>query len=271
MSRAFILLAAIALTTGAGLAAFTAQRSGWPPAVQQVSDESPALSPAEELKTFVLPPGYRAELVASEPMIEEPIVIDWDADGRLWVVELRGYMHDLPATDEREPLGRVSVLEDTNNDGRMDRKTIFLDGLVSPRAIKVLSKGVLVGEPPHLWFAQDTNGDLKADKKDLVCDCYGQAMANVEHNANSLLWALDNSIYTSETDVFLRWKNGVFETRKTLSRGQWGATQDDAGRIYRNSNESALHVDLVPTPYYARNPDLPRSRGSYEYMGDPAE
>ncbi|HEU4938385.1 MAG TPA: PVC-type heme-binding CxxCH protein [Vicinamibacterales bacterium] len=238
----------------------------WPPGVQQVSDESPVLSPEEEMKTFFLPPGYRVELVASEPMVEEPILIDWDADGRLWVIEQRGYMQDLPATNEREPLGRVSVLEDTNNDGKMDKKTVFMDGLVLPRALKVLDRGVLIGEPPHLWLARDTNGDLKADSKELVVDTYGQELGNIEHNANSLTWALDNWMYTSEHNGYLRLKDGKFDYQPTLARGQWGATQDDAGRIYRNTNEAALFVDLLPARYFTRNPNLVRTRGLYESL-----
>src|SRR3954470_14344746 len=87
----------------------------WPPGVQQVSDESPVLSPEEEMKTFFMPPGYHLELVASEPMIEEPILVAWDSAGRRWGIEERGYMQDLPATNEREPIGRISVLEDTDN------------------------------------------------------------------------------------------------------------------------------------------------------------
>ncbi len=150
--------------------------------------------------------------------------------------------------------------------GGMDKKTVFLDRLILPRALKVLDRGVLVAEPPNLWLATDTNGDLRADTKELVTNTYGRLEANVEHNANSLLWALDNWMHTSETDVYLRLKKGAFEVRKTLSRGQWGASQDDAGRIYRNSNESVLHVDLVPTPYFARNPNLVRTRGSYESL-----
>jgi mono/diheme cytochrome c family protein len=236
-----------------------------------VADESPRLTPEAEMKTFVLPPGYRVELVASEPMVEEPVLIDWDPAGRMWVIEMLGYMEDILASTEREPTGRISVLEDMNDDGTMDRKTVFMDRLVLPRALKVLDKGVLIAEPPHLWYAADTNGDLKADSKELVCDCYGTAMANVEHNANSLLWALDNWMHTSEGNVFLRRKQGKFEIRSTLSRGQWGATQDDVGRVYRNSNSSALNVDLVPTPYYARHPGLLRTRGSYEFAGDQAE
>src|SRR5262245_30658959 len=195
------------------------------------ASDAPVLSPADEMKTFRLAPGYRVELVASEPMVEEPVALDWDQEGRLWVVEMLGYMQDLTATIEREPIGRVSVLEDVDNDGKMDKKTVFLDRLVLPRAIKVLDRGVLIGEPPNLWFARDTNGDLRADTKDLVTNTFGRLEANVEHNANTLLWAMDNWIHTSETDVYLRERQGKFEVAKTLARGQWGASQDDYGRI----------------------------------------
>ena len=200
-------------------------------------------------------------------MVEDPILIDWDSRGRMWVVEMLGYMPDLKATGERQPSGRVSVLEDTNGDGRMDKKTVFLDGLVLPRALKVLEGGALIAEPPHLWFARDTTGDLKADSKELVCDCYGFERGNVEHNANSLLWAMDNWIYTSEGETYLRLKNGKFDVRRTLIRGQWGASQDDVGYVYRNISPEALHVDVVPTPYFFRNPNLLRTRGSDEPLG----
>jgi hypothetical protein len=130
----------------------------------------------------------------------------------------------------------------------MDKKTVFLDKLVLPRTLKVLERGALVAEPPNLWLARDTNGDLVADTKDLVTGSYGQGAANVEHNENALLWALDNWMYTSEGTTLLRLKDGAFEVRTTLSRGQWGATQDDAGRVYRNTNSAALFVDVVPTP-----------------------
>ena len=184
------------------------ERRPWPPGLQQVGDDSPVLSPADELKTFFVAPGYRLELVASEPMIQDPVAIDWDPQGRLWAVEMAGYMNDIQASHEHDPVGRVVVLEDTNRDGRMDKRTVFTDGLVLPRTVKVLDRGVLVGEPPNLWLMKDTNGDLKADRKDLVTDAYGRRDANVEHNANTLLWALDNWIYTSEVDVFLRFTHG---------------------------------------------------------------
>ena len=257
--------------TTAGSAPQTARP--WPPqGLLPINEAAPVLSPADELATFILPPGYRVELVASEPLVQDAVAFDWDLDGRLWVVEMPGYMRDIAAVDELEPVGRVVVLDDTNNDGRMDTRTVFLDTLVLARTIKVLDHGVLIGEPPDLWLARDTNGDFKADTKERVTNLFGRRNANVEHNANSLMWALDNWMYTSEVDMDLRWTPAGFEVRRTLSRGQWGVTQDDAGRIFRNTNESVLHVDYVPARYFMRHPTLLRTRGSYESLaGDNRE
>jgi glucose/arabinose dehydrogenase len=241
----------------------------WPPGVQQVPPESPVLAPADALKTFYMPPGYHLELVASEPLIQEPVALDWDLQGRLWAVEMPGFMADLTGANEHDPIGRVVVLEDTNGDGTMDKRTVFADHLVLARSLKVLDRGVLVAEPPNVWLMRDTNGDLRAEDKQLVTNAFGRFDADPQNNANGFYWAIDNRLYSAGlADVYLRFKDGVFDVQKTLPRGEWGVAQDDAGRIYRNTNESALHVDVVPTYYYARNPNLPRTRGSYERLSD---
>ncbi|ODS54877.1 MAG: hypothetical protein ABS36_10495 [Acidobacteria bacterium SCN 69-37] len=256
----------------AGIVLLADQSGGrlWPPALSPVPEDAPApvRSPEDEMGTFVLPPGYRVELVASEPLVQDPVVMDFDEAGRMWLIEMPGYMRDVRASDELDPTGRVVVLEDRDGDGRLDTRTVFADGLVLPRAIKVVDGGVLVAEPPTLWFMADADGDLVMDRKEIVGQ-FGRREANVEHNANSLTWAIDNWLHTSETDVFFRWKQGRLETRPTLSRGQWGNSQDDAGRLYRNSNSAVLYVDTVPTPYYARHSNLVRTRGSYESLLGP--
>jgi hypothetical protein len=112
----------------------------------------------------------------------------------MWVIEGRGYMQDLPATNERAPMGRISVLEDTNNDGRWTEDG--LHGWPSPAArTEGAGPWRLIGEPPHLWLARDTNSDLKADSKELVVDTYSRELGNIGHNANGLTWALDSWIY----------------------------------------------------------------------------
>jgi putative membrane-bound dehydrogenase-like protein len=262
-----LILAAMAVTAPRGQQ--SVPNRPWPPGVQAVANESPALAPEDALKTFHMPPGYRVELVASEPLVQEPVALDWDTAGRLWVVEMPGFMADITGSNEHEPIGRVVVLEDTNGDGRMDRRTIFADHLVLARSLKILDRGVLVAEPPNVWLMRDTNGDLRMDTKELVSSQYGRFEGDPQNNANGFYWGLDNRMYTAgQADIQLRLKDGIFEIQKTLQRGEWGVTQDDGGRTYRNTNESALHVDLVPTFYYARNPNLLRTRGSYERLAD---
>ena len=207
-------------------------------------------------------------------MVVDPIAVDYDLEGRLWVIEMLGFMPDTSGTDSREPLGRIAVLEDENDDGKMDKRTVFLDKLILPRAIKILDRGVLVAEPPNLWLARDTDGDLKADTKDLVRNDYGRLEGNPEHNANSLHWGLDNIIYTSEHTYHLQLnaqRDGKFDVIPTLSRGQWGVGSDDGGRIYRNWNEQPLFVDIVPARYFMRNPNVVRTRGLYDIMMDPKD
>jgi putative membrane-bound dehydrogenase-like protein len=268
MTRAIACFLAAAVVAGYGPQSSPSNQP-WPPGLQKVSDASPPLSPEAALKTFYMPPGYHVELVASEPLIQDPVAIDWDTEGRLWAVEMPGFMADITGSNERDPLGRVVVLEDTNADGVMDKRTVFADGLVLARSLKVLDHGVLVAEPPNVWLMHDTDGDLRMDAKELVTDQFGRRETDPENNANTFYWALDNWMYTSgQTTIQLRLKNGVFEMKKTLERGEWGVAEDDAGHIFRNTNESALHVDYVPTTYFARNPNLLRTRGSYERLAD---
>jgi mono/diheme cytochrome c family protein/glucose/arabinose dehydrogenase len=265
----------------AGITAFSVVTGGqepskspgnpWPPKRPPVEGKAPVLTPTEALDAFSMPPGFRVELVAAEPLIESPIIIDFDADGRLWAIEMPAFLPDLSERDSREPINRVVVLEDTDDDGKMDRRTVFADKLVMPRALKVLDRGVLIGEPPNLWLMKDTDGDLKVDTKDLVANTFGSGTAGIEHNANALFWGMDNVMYSSEHSWDLRMTATGFETVPALSRGQWQISQDDAGRIYRNVNDSPLYVDYTPSKYFLRNPNVVRTRGLYELLIDQAE
>lgn len=226
-------------------------------------------SPEEERRSFHVAPGFKVELVASEPLVEDPVLIQFAPDGRLWVVEMCGFMASLDGRGEELPTGRVVVLSDEDHDGRMDRRTVFAEGLVMPRALLLVGDGALVGAPPKLWFFRDTNGDGKADAKTEVAGDFGWAnnllhpeLGNPEQAANSLLWATDNWIYAAHHARRYRFENGTFTTGVTTFRGQWGLAQDDEGRLFYNSNQDPLRVDILPSAYTGRNPNHEACRGT---------
>jgi glucose/arabinose dehydrogenase/mono/diheme cytochrome c family protein len=204
---------------------------------------SPALSAREEMKTFKLAKGYRVELVASEPLVRDPVAMTFDPDGRLWVCEMRGFMPDVDATGQKNPVGTVAVLEDTDGDGVMDKRTVFLDKLVLPRGLCWTTDGLLVAADGKIWLCRDKAGDLKCHEKQLLCE-YNPG--NPEHALNGLMPALDNWIYNAKEGLRLRKLGGRWVKEVTVPRGQWGITQDDYGYLVYNVNASLLRGDLVP-------------------------
>ncbi|MEP7322960.1 MAG: c-type cytochrome [Saprospiraceae bacterium] len=215
-------------------------------------DPSPMLSPADELKTFQIEPGLKIQLVASEPMIQDPVVITFDEDGRLWVVEMRGFMPDIDGKGEKDRVGRVSVLEDKDGDGVMDTAITYIDSLILPRGIALVPHGALIVENASLWLTQDLNHDLHADTKTLIDSTYAGNLLP-EHSGNGLLRAMDNWYYNVKSRLRYRLANGSWIRDSTEFRGQWGLSQDDEGRLYYNYNWSQLHADLVPPNYFSRN------------------
>jgi glucose/arabinose dehydrogenase len=224
------------------------------------SPDSPARTAAEELETFQVEAGFEVQLVASEPLVESPVIIQFDEDGRLWVVEMRGYMNDIEGSEEKQPVGSVAILEDTDGDGQMDKRTVYLDSLLMPRALGLFKNGALVAENNRLWITQDLDGDWIADSKILLDSTYS-ANGIPEHSDNGFVRNVDNWYYSAKSRLRYRFQDGNWIRDTTEFRGQWGISQDDQGRLIYNYNWSQLHGDLVPANYLSRNKNHKPSTG----------
>ncbi len=192
-------------------------------------------TPAEEAAGFMLPAGYRMELVAADPDVISPAVIEFDGNGRMYVVELVSYMMDAAATREHDPISRISRWESTKGDGRYDKHTVFVDKVVAPRMVLPLQDGVILTsetDSDDLVKWTDTNGDGVADKREVVFTGIGQSGdANIEHQKAGLLWNMDNWIYTTYNAFRIRWTPSGFLREPTgPNGGQWGLASDDDGK-----------------------------------------
>ncbi len=247
---AFALLAALAWARFAGPCAPAPSAAEILAAIER--PESPALAPDAAQASFRLAPGLRVELVAAEPLVVAPVAIDWDDAGRLYVVEMRGFMTDLAGSADAEPSGRVAVLEDLDGDGVMDTRHELMTGLVLPRAISVTPEGVLVGAPPDLWLCRPAR-DFRCASKRRVGD-YGVGAKNPEHAENGLSYGIDGWLYNAKSTRRLRLGRGRLESQPTPFRGQWGIARDDVGRLFYDNNSQLAAGDLFAADYLLRHP-----------------
>ena len=217
----------------------------------------PYLSVEDELKSFVLPEGYRMEIVLDESSIKEPVVCVFDANGRLFVCEMRTYMQDIDGTKELEPGGRVSCHESTKRDGVFDKHSVYADKMVLPRMVLALDDRVLINETDtnDIYMYKDTKGDGVSDKKDLWY-AGGKRGGNLEHQQSGLIWGLDNWMYQSTNSFRLRWTGTGKEPLKENTPGnggQWGINQDSYGKMWFSNagGEQGLVSFQLPIIYGA--------------------
>jgi putative membrane-bound dehydrogenase-like protein len=174
-----------ALWFGTSAASSSAQRVPH----NQDKPPGPALSPEEAIAKMTVPPGFKVEIVAAEPQIVNPVAMTFDERGRVWVTESLEYPRAEPGPGQ----DRVKILEDTDGDGRMDKVTVFAEGLNIPSGIAVGYGGVWVANAPDILFMQDTDGDGKADKQEVVVTGFGRT--DTHELPNSLTWGPDGWLY----------------------------------------------------------------------------
>ena len=167
---------------------------------------STAKSPAESLAMLHVKEGFVAELMAAEPLITSPVALDWGLDGRLWVVEMVDY--PMGMNGRMQPGGRVRFLQDTKGNGVYDQSTVFMEGVRFPNGIISWGKGVIITAAPDIIYAEDTDGDGKADKFETLYS--GFAEGNLQLRVNGLRWGLDNWLHCANG-----WSGGQPRSAKT--------------------------------------------------------
>ncbi len=194
------------------------------------------LDPKVQQERFLLQPGFKIEPVLTDPLIQDPVGVTFDGNGRMYVLEMRSYMRDADGTGSREPISRISRHEDTDGDGTYDKHTVFVDKMVMPRIAFPLQDGVILAletDNRDLVKYTDTNGDGVADTKELVYTPFGR-VTNMEWQPGGMVWALDNWLYTTYNPFRLRLTPAgtVIREETDAPGGQWWAAQDSYGKTW---------------------------------------
>ncbi|MBE7174461.1 MAG: c-type cytochrome [Williamsia sp.] len=230
-------------------------------AIRQAVASTPVLSAQDAIQKMQLEDGFDIKVVAAEPLVKAPVVMTFDARGRMWVLEMEGYMTDSTGSEEGKPLSKIVILEDTNRDGVADTRKLFMDSLKLARAICLIEDGILIGEPTNLWFVTINND--RPVKKTLIDSAYTEG-GNVEHQSNGLVRALDNWIYNAESGKKYKRNGNGWIVASMRSKGQWGMSQDDYGRLYYNNNSQNLLGDFFPPHFGSNNKNQRRVAGMDE-------
>ena len=227
-----------------------------------------ALEPKEALKTIRVAPEFEVELVAHEPTVIDPVALDWSADGTMWVVEMRDY----PNGVDGKPGAVVKRLRDAEGDGFYESAEVFLDNLNFANGLMPWRNGVLISAAPDILFAEDRDGDGKADRVEKLFT--GFVEGNQQHRMNGFELGLDNwihgangdsggtvvSVKTGERTAIggrdFRFRPDTGEFEATSGQTQFGRPRDDWGNWFGGANYTWGWHYFLPEHYLARNPRL---------------
>lgn len=232
------------------------------------------LSPEDGLKSIRVKDGFEVQLVAAEPLVMDPVAIAWGADGKLWVVEMADYPVGADGNPAPPNGSRIRFLQDSDDDGAYDKSTLFMNGVSFPNGILPWRKGVLVTAAPEIFYAEDTNGDGKADKKEVLYT--GFTEGNPQLRINGLRWGLDNWVYlangwssrgkvkslktgveveVSGRDLRIRPDTGEIEVVEGMT--EFGRERDDWGDWFGCDNAHPMWHYVLAERYTKRNPHVP--------------
>jgi uncharacterized protein len=219
------------------------------------------LTPQESAKLIQVPAGFSLQLFASEPDIINPIDINWDEKGRLWVIETVDYPNTV-RDEEGTGDDKIKILEDTDGDGKADKVTVFADNLNIPTSFSFYDGGIIVSQAPHFLFLKDTDGDDKADIREVLMDGWG--VSDTHAGPSNLQYGLDNNLYgvvgysgfegtifgkafDFSQDVYrFNPKERYFEVITGTSNNTWGLgiTEDNALFASTANNTHSVYVGI---------------------------
>ncbi|MEM8488112.1 MAG: PVC-type heme-binding CxxCH protein [Bacteroidota bacterium] len=237
----------------------------------------------DPLSSFQLAEGFQIELIAQEPLLADPVAMEIDEQGRIYVAEMPGYPLDVSGK------GRIRMLEDTDGDGKLDASHIFADNIVLPTGLMRWKNGILVTSPPDVLYIEDADGDGVAETREVLLT--GFARSNPQHNFNKPMYGLDNWIYVANNGIIwtsaykaqfggrgtevhfpaqpdkvqlgknandrnLKFKPDSHELESLSGRSQFGHTFDAWGHHFLTSNATPQFHEVIAARYLARNPEL---------------
>lgn len=242
------------------------------------------VSAAEALSTIRIPDGFEVELIAAEPIVFDPVDMEIDEFGRMYVVEMPGYPLD------KSHSGKVILLSDTDDDGTMDTRTVYRDNLMLPTGIQRWKNGVIITDSPHILYLEDSDNDGWAEIIDTLITGFG--LTNPQHNMNSPTYGLDNWIYAAHENVIktrdyvdefgdegtevyypadpggarlpknangrsVRFRPDSRELEMMANQCQFGQTFDKWGRWFGCSHSNHIFQEKIANRYFERNMSLP--------------
>lgn len=231
------------------------------------------LSPEESKKLIQVPPDFRLELFASEPDIINPIAMDWDEKGRLWVIETVDYPNTV-----REDSGvgddRIKICEDTDGDGKADKFTVFADQLNIPTSLAFVNGGVVVSQAPNFLFLKDTDGDDKADERKVLVKGWGTfdthaGPSNLKYGIDNWIWGVvgysgfegtiaGNSQEFGQGIYRLKPDASDFEFLTRTSNNTWGLGFTETFDVFASTANNTHSVYMgIPNSYYENVDGLP--------------
>ena len=231
----------------------------------------PPRSPEESLACFEIEPGFRIELVAAEPIVKDPVAVDFDHRGRMFVAEYGDYPVG-PSDPNSPPLSQIVLLEDEDSDGRMDQRTVFANHLKFCHSLMAFRDGILACKETQIVYLADTDGDRIADLREVWFD--GFTPAHPQMQIGCPRWGFDNWIYLTYGHGKVRCTRPGFESQEPVEiprvdfrfhpetmqfqaitgAGQFGNTIDNFGHRYFSSNRNPIMTDVLSLEQVSRNP-----------------